>query len=246
MKIRKRVLAVGLTLGSIAGLAQSASGKYQVILSGPIESVNRSANSIVVLGHQLTVRNAAGFQPGHVVNVFGAVLSNGSTKAAIVQNTLRYAAGGDQVAVTGVVRGVDGLSGRIIVDGAKVDYTALLGNGRFSPPAIGELVQVLGTQPRAGGIVLAAQLIKQPPAGVSGGGNVLGVSGGGNVLGVSGGGNGLGVSGGGNGLGVSGGGNGLGVSGGGNGLGVSGGGNGLGVSGGGNGLGVSGGGSPTR
>ena len=179
MKIRKRVLAAGLTLGSIAALAHSAPEKYQVILSGPIESVNRSANSIVVLGHQLVVRDAAGYLPGHVVNVFGEVLNNGSTRAAIVQNTLRYATGGDRVAVTGVVRAVDRLSGQVTVDGAKVDYTALLGNGRFSPPEIGELVQVLGTQPTAGGIVLAAQFIRQQPAGVSGGGGALGVSGGG-------------------------------------------------------------------
>ena len=224
MKFRKRVLAAGLTLGSMVALAHSAPGKYQVVLSGPIESVNRSTNSIVVLGHQLAVRDAAGFLPGHVVNVFGTVLDNGATRAAIVQNTMRYATSGDQVAVTGVVRVVDRLNGRVTVDGAMVDYTALLGNGRFSPPNIGESVQVLGTQPSAGGVVLAAQFITQPRAGVSGGGNALGVSGGGSAMGVSGGGSALGVSGGGNALGVSGGGSVMGVSGGGSALGVSGGG----------------------
>jgi len=188
MKIRKSVLVAGLTLGSIAALAHSATEKYQVILSGPIESVNRSANSIVVLGHQLAVRSAAGFLPGQVVNVLGTVLNDGSVRAAIVQNTVRYATSSDQVAVTGVVRAVDRLGGRVTIDGAKVDYTALLGNGRFSPPKVGELVQVLGTQPRAGGIVLAAQFIRQAPLGVSGGGSPLGVSGGGSPLGVSGGG----------------------------------------------------------
>lgn len=215
MKIKKRALAAGLALGTLTALAHGAPAEIQVILSGPIESVKSSTNSIVVLGHQFAVRNAASYQLGHIVNVFGAVLSNGATKAAMIQNTMRYSTGADQVSVTGVVTAVDRLSGHAIIDGARVDYTALLANGRFSQPIVGELVHVLGIQPRAGGVVLAASFVRQTPAGVSGGGNALGVSGGGNALGVSGGGNALGVSGGGSALGVSGGGNALGVSGGG-------------------------------
>jgi len=244
MNTKRFAVLVGAAGGFFGAIAYAGPADLQLLLSGPVESVDLDVGSITVLGHQLGVKNAASFLPGHVVNVFGGVQSNGSTSAALVQDTLAYASSGDQVSIVGVVRAVDESSGHVIVDGARVDYTALLGSGRFPTPAVGDLVRVLGIQPSGRGVVLASQITAI--AGVSGGGHGLGVSGGGNALGVSGGGNALGVSGGGHGLGVSGGGNAMGVSGGGNALGVSGGGHGLGVSGGGNALGVSGGGAPSR
>ena len=223
------LLAASAVLALASTLVCSAPAQYQLLLSGPVEAVDHAKNSVTVLGHRLVVQDASAILLGHLVNVFGG-FENSSAKAAIVQDTSVFAASGDSVLLIGVVNAIDKSRGRVMVDGASVDYTALLAQPRFSLPAVGSSVRVIGTQPSGRGTVLAGAIVRIGSAGVSSGGNGLGVSSGGNGLGVSSGGNGLGVSSGGNGLGVSSGGNGLGVSSGGNGLGVSSGGNGLGVS----------------
>ena len=238
MNTRRIANVIALALGCIGGIAHSASPGNELLLSGAVESVDRAGGTIVVLGHRLAVRDASSYLPGHLVNVYGTLLSDGTAKAATVQNTQNFVASGDPVSVVGVVRSVDRSSGLVTVDGSRIDYTQLLGNARFALPSIGDSVMVAGIQPSGRGVVLANQIVRM--TGVSGNGNALGVSGNGNALGVSGNGNALGVSGNGHALGVSGNGNALGVSGNGNALGVSGNGNALGVSGNGHGLGVSG------
>ncbi|MBS0388528.1 MAG: hypothetical protein JSR15_08600 [Proteobacteria bacterium] len=210
MKTTKFALVTAVALGCVGVVAHSASAEYELLLSGPVESVDRTANSITVLGHQLTVKDASSYAPGHLVNVFGGIQANGIAKAAIVQNTQTFAASGDPVSVLGVVRSVDRYSGRVTVDGAVVDYTTLLGSARFVLPSVGDSIRVEGIQPSGRGVVIANQITMA--AGVSGNGNALGVSGNGNALGVSGNGNALGVSGNGHSLGVSGNGNALGLS----------------------------------
>ena len=238
MNTTKIANVIALALGCLGGIAHSASPGNDLLLSGAVESVDRAAGSIVVLGHQLTVRDVSSYLPGHLVNVYGTVLSNGTAKAAVIQNTQTFMASGDPVSVVGVVRSIDRSSGQVTVDGSRIDYTPLLGNARFALPSIGDAVMVAGIQPSGRGVVLANQIVRM--TGVSGNGNALGVSGNGNALGVSGNGNAMGVSGNGNAMGVSGNGNALGVSGNGNAMGVSGNGHALGVSGNGNALGVSG------
>ena len=177
MKIKK-VIATGASLALASTLVCSAPVQYQLLLSGPVEAVDRSANSVTVLGHQLVVRDVSAIFPGHRVNVFGG-LENGFAKAAIIQDTNVYATSGDQVVITGTVRAIDSLRGRIVIDGLSVDYTALLFQSQFSLPTVGNSVRVLGTQPNGRGVVLAGAIAELWPAGVSGGGVPLGVSGGG-------------------------------------------------------------------
>ena len=227
--------------GLVSAAAVAAPAANELLLSGPVESVDRASSVVTVLGHQISVKDVSSYSPGHIVNVFGSVQSDGSAKLAFVQDTQSYAASGDAVLVVGVVRSVDRTSGRAILDGSSIDYTALLSNVRFLPPTVGDVIRVVGTQPNGRGVVLASQIVSA--AGISGGGNALGISGGGNAMGISGGGNAMGISGGGNAMGISGGGHALGISGGGNAMGISGGGHALGISGGGNAMGISGGGN---
>jgi hypothetical protein len=239
MRTRTVVLATGATVALAATFALSADGQYELLLSGPVESVDRTANAITVLGHRLVIRDVSAIAPGHKVNVFGSIGLGGSTSPAVVQDTRAFAASGDPVLVVGRVSTIDQSRGRVIIDGASVDYTILLAQPTFALPAIGDRVRVLGTQPAGKGTVLAGAIITS--SSVSGGSKAIGVSGGSIANGVSGGSSANGVSGGSIANGVSGGSIANGVSGGSIANGVSGGSRAIGVSGGSIANGVSGG-----
>ena len=188
-----KLIAASAVLALASTLVCSAPARYQLLLSGPVEAIDHATNSVTVLGHRLVVRDASAILLGHVVNVFGGI-ENSSAKAAIVQDTRVFAASGDPVLLIGIVNAIDMSRGRVMVDGASVDYTALLAQPRFSLPAVGGSVRVIGTQPSGRGTILAEAIVEIRSVRVSSGGNGLGVSSGGNGLGVSSGGNGLGVS----------------------------------------------------
>jgi hypothetical protein len=221
METKKFALATSIALALAATLAVSANARYELLLSGPVESVDRMGNAITVLGHRLTVRDVSAMALGHKVNVFGLIALGGSVSAKLVQNTSAYAASGDQVLIVGRVNAVDQSRGRLIIDGATVDYTALLARPGSAVPAVGDTVRVLGTQPLGRGVVLALEMAAHN--GVSGSSGALGVSGSSSALGVSGSSSALGVSGSSSALGVSGSSSALGVSGSSSALGVSGG-----------------------
>ena len=178
------LIAASLLLALTSTVAYSAATQYELLLSGPVEAVDHSTNSITVLGHRLVVRDASTIALGHTVNVFGE-LQNGFSKAAIVEDTNVFAAGAERIVLIGTVRAIDKLRGHVMIDGTKVDYTGLLAQSYFSIPAIGETVRVLGTQPSGRGLVLAGAIVGIGSAGVSSGGAPMGVSSGGAPMGVS-------------------------------------------------------------
>ena len=170
-----------------ASTAYSATGQQELLLSGPVESVDRSTKTVIVLGHHLTILDSSRILPGHKVNVFGKVGADGLTKAEFVQDTNIYAGSGDTVVVTGRVNAVDRSTGRVTIDGASVDYTALLSGSSFTAPSVGAAVRVIGTQPAGKGVILASEVIAA--VGVSGSSfapKALGVSGSSQAVGVSG------------------------------------------------------------
>src|SRR6478736_6596748 len=80
---------------AFAGTTATAAQGYRMLLSGPAESVDRSTNTVTVLGHRLVLTSAANILPGHKLNVFGVVKANGLLAASLVQDTGRFAASGD-------------------------------------------------------------------------------------------------------------------------------------------------------
>jgi hypothetical protein len=175
MKTNKIAVTAGLAMAFAATVVRPAPGQYELLLVGPVESVNLTTNTITVLGHRITIRDASAILPGHKINVFGGIETGGSTRAAIVQDTNTYASSGDQVLLTGRVDRIDRASGRLLMAGASVDYTALLAQPRFALPSVGDSIRITGTQPNAKGVVLAREMIR--PAGVIGSTQAAGVIG---------------------------------------------------------------------
>ena len=184
---------VGVSAALSVSTAYSATGQQELLLSGAVESVDRATNTVIVLGHRLAIRDSSRILPGHRVNVFGKIGTDGVTKAEFVQDSNAYAASGDAVVVTGRVSAADYASGRVMIDGASVDYTALLSRSSFRVPMVGSAVRVAGTQPSGKGVILASEVVAA--VGVSGSSQAVGVSGSSQAVGVSGSSQAVGVSG---------------------------------------------------
>ena len=74
--------------------------------------------------------------------------------------TNTYSAGGDAVTVAGKVTAIDAARGRINIEGALVDYTALLARPGFSLPALGAVIRAKGTQPPVEGLFSRTILLR--------------------------------------------------------------------------------------
>ena len=216
---KKLVVLMCFALASAAMQAESAAAPYRLLLSGPAESVDSASNTVTVLGRRIVLRNTANILPGHKLNVFGAIDARGSVKPSIVQDTTKYAASGDQVLIAGAVTKIDQVRGRLFIGGAEVDYTPALANPRFVPPAIGDILEVVGMQPAGRGLILAGNITRSK--GVNAGGQAAGVNAGGQSVGVNAGGQAVGVNAGGQSVGVNAGGQAAGVNAGGQAVGVN-------------------------
>ena len=177
--------AVAAFVGAaLVGTAQAAT-----LTVGPIEHVNLKTSTIVVLGQNYRIdastliKNRAGAVAGLGSLAPYTVVSIGGTETATGQATVTSVTalsevdvpGATPLLVTGVVSS-ENAAGQIKVGGLTVDVNATLTSDapKF---AVGNLVEVTGTQPNPGGIFLAQNVIAL--AGVSGSGAAtdLGVSG---------------------------------------------------------------------
>ncbi|HLT90818.1 MAG TPA: hypothetical protein VKZ85_07730, partial [Woeseiaceae bacterium] len=137
----------GTGIHSITGTgAQSITGTgADLLVLGPVEHV--ADGFISVLGQ--TVFGVGGQNVGDVVAVFGSIdhETGGIVNARVVpaRSELSY--------LRGIVDAVDRSTGRAVVSGVTVDYTALLANGRM--PAIGDEVAVSGRAYSGLGLLVA-------------------------------------------------------------------------------------------
>src|SRR5258706_9364650 len=160
MKTKSLAILLGL-LSAIGPAALIAgSGRVELILSGPVESVDAASRSVTVLNHRISVVDVSGFGVGTLVNVYGGLQKNSAVSHAVVEDLFRYASGSDQVFLKGAISAMDSSTGRISVGGAVVDYTALLATSGFRVPRLGATVEVSGTQPGIRGAVLATRLLE--------------------------------------------------------------------------------------
>src|SRR5260221_2145480 len=203
MKIARIALPICLALAMATTPRGSTAGSDVLLMSGPAESVDAAANTVSVLGHRFTVPDAARVVLGHQINVFGALKANGSIRASFIQDTARFAAGGDQVFTSGAVTAVNSMRGLLSLGGATIDYTSLLARSDFRVPSVGDVVAITGIQPAGKGLVLAAEIHRLDgvtaggimSTGVTAGGSPLGVTAGGiTSTGVTAGGSPLGVT----------------------------------------------------
>jgi len=168
---------------------------------GAVDRVDLKTSSVVVLGQQFQVGagtlvtteasyprpvSLADVPQNALVLVEGEEKTSGAVSVdAVIVLPESYVPGASQLLLTGVVSSVSS-DGQIHVGNLKVDITPTL-TSNSTPIAVGDLVEITGTQPATQGVLLAQSLVRA--AGVGGTGNVaLGVGGTGKVttLGVGG------------------------------------------------------------
>ena len=185
------VVAVGAALAAasaVAGINGGGSAKVveadQPVLTviGPVEAYNPKNHSARVLGQTVILQHAAEIAVGDTVSVVGTTGVDGVISATVVKDQGVYVPGSTTVFLSGRIQKVNKSVGTATVNGVTVDFTALLMTDSVAP-AVGSEVQIGGTQPALGGVVLAN--------GINGGGmSTAGINGGGVALatGINGGG----------------------------------------------------------
>jgi hypothetical protein len=158
MKTRILIIATSVLLSIVSAQEALANSDLELIFSGPVESSNPSRGELNVLGHEIVSQERAGLGVGSIVNVYGKLLSNGSVAGAVVEKVSDYATGSDPIYLKGHVTAVNPQIGRVWIGSTQIDYTNQLADSSFRIPALGETIEVLGTQPTAKGIVLAASI----------------------------------------------------------------------------------------
>ena len=164
---------------------------------GPVSQVNLKSSTLVVLGQtyhvgpsalstrttSAGVGSLASIAPGMLVSISGVETAKGAaTVQGIARLTQQNVPGATQLFVTGVVSHVTA-TGRIRVGNLTVDISATLTTDA-AQVAVGEFVNVLGTQSSAGGVFVAQSLVRTD--GVGGSGSSLAGVGGSGTAGVGG------------------------------------------------------------
>jgi hypothetical protein len=172
------VAQAGISGGGTASVARQVPA---LLVVGPVEAVDVAHGTATILGQKVLLREPEHLSVGYTAAVVGVAQPDGSLVASSVQIRGLYVPGASSVFLSGHVQKIDSAVGKATIGGISVDLTALMSSGVVSPQ-VGSAVELAGTQPTFGGIVLAS--------GISGGGFVAqGISGGGkSASGISGGG----------------------------------------------------------
>jgi hypothetical protein len=153
----KNYLRVGLGFAAICGTfvgVAYANSDTELLLSAPIEQLDRTSDTVTVLGQKFHAQTSQ-LSVGEVVHVYGVLSKDGSIGNSVVQGTETYGANGDAVFVKGVVTGIDTLLGHAQVNGMTIDYTPELANPGFTGPSIGDVIAVAAAQPLSKGVLMA-------------------------------------------------------------------------------------------
>jgi len=150
--IKKAIVTTLIALVSMHAVAENAK---ELLVSGPVDAV--SADSVAVLGRSIATNDAYRVVVGQRVNVYGVLKEDGSIADAELESISAYVPGADPVYVRGVITQADASTGTAQVGGLSIDYTSLLSSTEFTAPQVGETVEISGTQPAGGGVVLATE-----------------------------------------------------------------------------------------
>ena len=194
------LLAVTTLLSGTAAFAANTTGVPLAV--GPVEHVNLKSSTIVVLGQTYSISPAAlskshgsaaglsALTAGTLVIVSGTESASGKAKVQSLKVIPQLdVPGATQLLITGVVTGVSDV-GQIRIGKLNVDINATLTSDK-QPVAVGELVQVAGTQPTGDGLFLAQSVA----TGIQGTGATTGIQGTGATIGIQGTGASIGIQG---------------------------------------------------
>jgi hypothetical protein len=156
MKLKFRIMLISgaVAIATAWVSAEAASGR-ELLISAPIQKLDRSTETVTVLGQSFHA-DTAQLSIGEIVKVYGLLQKDGSVSDALVEGTETFGANGDAVFLKGVVTNSDPALGRVEINGLAVDYTSQLGNSQFATPATGDVVALSGMQPTNQGVLVAS------------------------------------------------------------------------------------------
>jgi hypothetical protein len=178
------VVAVLIAAASAnAGTSGISGSGVELLVVGPVESINVADRSATVLGQRVETSALEQLNVGDAVAVFGLSRPDGSIAATSIQPRGAYVAGASPIFLAGTVQKAEPAVGRVVVNGVAIDLTSAMSHGSFAP-SVGSKLTISGTQPSGHGVVLVSGISGSGVDGISGSG-VNGISGSG-IHGISG------------------------------------------------------------
>ena len=154
MKTSIRV-AVAILLGTAAASAGVGGNSAELLVIGPVESVNAAARTATILGQRVHTAMVDALAVGNTAAVFGTARADGTIDASAIQLRGVYVPGATSIFVSGTVQRAEPTLGRVVVNGVTVDLTSAMSYGMLSP-AVGSRLAISGTQPVSRGLVLVS------------------------------------------------------------------------------------------
>src|SRR5436853_68851 len=151
-------VVVAILLGTAAastGLAGVGGTGGELLVIGPVESVNAADSTATILGQLVHTAAIDAIAVGNTVAVFGTARADGTIEASAIQSRGTYVPGATSIFVSGTVQRAEPALGRVVVSGVTVDLTSAMSYGVFSP-AVGSKLAISGTQPVSRGLVLVS------------------------------------------------------------------------------------------
>src|SRR5438874_2930688 len=184
MKMSVR-LAVAILLGTAAastGLAGVGASDGELLVIGPVESVNAADSTATILGQRVHTPAIDAIAVGNTVAVFGTARADGTIEASAIQSRGIYVPGATSIFVSGTVQRAEPALGRVVVRRVTVDLASAMSYGMLSP-AVGSKLAISGTQPVSRGLVLVSGT-RASVGGIAGtGSSVNGIAGTGSSVG---------------------------------------------------------------
>ena len=173
--------AAGAETKGAGQVAQAAVVEPTLRVVGPVESYDAKHGIARVLGQTVIMQHTVELAVGDSASVVGTSGTDGKIIASVVTDQGPYVAGSSKIFLSGNVQKVNAAVGTARVNGITVDFTSLLAGSQISP-SVGSPVQIGGTQPTVGGVVLATVITESgaESQSISGGGvTASSISGGG-------------------------------------------------------------------
>jgi hypothetical protein len=151
-----------ISVADLVAMRDSSNGS--LLAFGQLESISRDDSRIYVLGQELqvlagtpAVEALAALAPGQTVAVFGEITPDGVFVWSAAQMG-NYVPGASPVYLSGEISRVDRDLGLAWIGAVPISYVEPAAWTGFQAPAVGEIVEVFGTQPLPGGALLAEAL----------------------------------------------------------------------------------------
>ena len=153
----KRIMAFSLTMVLSAAAVGTTPlfNSPSLLLAGPLQSYNALTHTAVILGQNVPIGTQRPPQAGLTVSVFGTINTDGSFNVSSISSGNVYVPGVTNIFLTGVVKTSNPMLDLITVGGVTVNLTVALISSRAVMPPVGTMIQLMGTQPVIGGVILA-------------------------------------------------------------------------------------------